>query len=166
MSIWATRVEKIRTGNLGQNYAFRRILVAIDGSANAGRASKAALAICSKFGAELKVIQVIPRPSESSGLNVRHGPLLKDYYGEATKEAEKNIQNVVEMATRQGVKVTGEVLDYPSSIVQAILGYAEDRRVGLIVVGTRGLGGFKKLIMGSVSTALVNHATCPVLVVR
>ncbi|HKM76807.1 MAG TPA: universal stress protein [Candidatus Bathyarchaeia archaeon] len=44
--------------------------------------------------------------------------------------------------------------------------YAAGAGVDLIVVGTRGLGGFKKLVMGSVSTAIVNHASCSVLVVR
>ncbi len=57
---------------LSENGGFKRILVAIDGSENADRASWIAVTICEKFGAELSLIQVIPRPSESKGLNVRH----------------------------------------------------------------------------------------------
>jgi nucleotide-binding universal stress UspA family protein len=46
------------------------------------------------------------------------------------------------------------------------LDFASNKKVDLLVVGTRGLGAFKRLTIGSVSSAAVNHATCSVLVVR
>jgi nucleotide-binding universal stress UspA family protein len=144
---------------------FNRILVAVDGSENSIRAARAAMTLCERLGADLSVIQAIPKP-ETRGMSVRLGPLLKDYYAASVREAEKNIQRVVTSAQKHGLKVTGKVLDYPSTTVEAILDYAAGTGVDLIVVGTRGLGGFTKLIMGSVSTAIVNHASCSVLVVR
>jgi nucleotide-binding universal stress UspA family protein len=152
------------THETGSN-RFNRILVAVDGSDNSIRAARAAMTLCERLGAELSVIQAIPKP-ETRGMSVRLGPLLKDYYAASVREAEKNIQRVVTSAQKHGLKVTGKVLDYPSTTVEAILDYAAGTGVNLIVVGTRGLGGFTKLIMGSVSTAIVNHASCSVLVVR
>jgi nucleotide-binding universal stress UspA family protein len=47
-----------------------------------------------------------------------------------------------------------------------IVALAEDTGIGLIVVGSRGHGGIRRALMGSVSDAVVRHAHCPVLVVR
>jgi nucleotide-binding universal stress UspA family protein len=49
---------------------------------------------------------------------------------------------------------------------QRILAIGEDVGTGLIVLGSRGLGGVKRALMGSVSDSVVRHAHCPVLVVR
>jgi len=52
------------------------------------------------------------------------------------------------------------------SAVQAIIECAENRKFDLIVMGTRGLSAFRKALLGSVSSGVVSHATCSVLVVR
>ena len=49
---------------------------------------------------------------------------------------------------------------------RAIVGFAEDAGVGLIVIGSRGRGGIRRALMGSVSDSVVRHAHCPVMVVR
>jgi len=53
-----------------------------------------------------------------------------------------------------------------TSTVQGIVEFASNEKVDLIVIGTRGLSGFKRLLIGSVSSGVVAHAHCPVLVVR
>ena len=47
-----------------------------------------------------------------------------------------------------------------------IVDLAEELDAGLVVVGSRGLGGIRRALMGSVSDSVVRHAHCPVLVVR
>jgi nucleotide-binding universal stress UspA family protein len=47
-----------------------------------------------------------------------------------------------------------------------ILEFAEEQNVDLIVVGTKGRTGFKKLLLGSTATSVVTYAHCPVLVVK
>ena len=49
---------------------------------------------------------------------------------------------------------------------RAIVGFAEDTGVGLIVIGSRGRGGIRRALMGSVSDSVVRHAHCPVMIVR
>ena len=52
------------------------------------------------------------------------------------------------------------------SIVSEIIEYAERENIDLIIMGTRGRTGFKKLLLGSVASGVVNFAHCPVLVIR
>jgi nucleotide-binding universal stress UspA family protein len=53
-----------------------------------------------------------------------------------------------------------------ASAVGGIVGFAEKENVDLIVVGTRGRSGFKKLLLGSVASGVVSYAHCPVLIVK
>ncbi|MDG6966077.1 MAG: universal stress protein, partial [Nitrososphaerota archaeon] len=71
----------------------------------------------------------------------------------------------VQLAAQAGANAKGELLE-AASVVEAPVGFATDQKADLIVVGTRGMTGFKKLIVGSVSSGLVGHSHCPVLVVR
>ncbi|MDE1764546.1 MAG: universal stress protein, partial [Thaumarchaeota archaeon] len=52
------------------------------------------------------------------------------------------------------------------SITDAIVTYAESHQIDLIVMGSRGLGGFKKLLLGSVASGVLQHSKCPVLIVK
>jgi nucleotide-binding universal stress UspA family protein len=83
-----------------------------------------------------------------------------------THDAKTKVNNLVLQARNEGVDAQGEVLDKEGSPVKLILEYAEEKGVDLIVAGTRGLGGFPKMVLGSVSSGLVSHAHCGVLVVR
>jgi nucleotide-binding universal stress UspA family protein len=51
-------------------------------------------------------------------------------------------------------------------VAPEIVGLAEEIGAGLIVMGSRGLGGIRRALMGRVSDSVVQHAHCPVLVVR
>jgi nucleotide-binding universal stress UspA family protein len=91
---------------------------------------------------------------------------MKKFFDKARKDAEVVVQDVVSRAQGAGIKVRGEIIENVPSVVEAISDYADEWKVEVIVVGTRGLTGFKKLLLGSVSSALVSHAPCAVLVVR
>jgi nucleotide-binding universal stress UspA family protein len=64
------------------------------------------------------------------------------------------------------VKLKTEFIVDPTSIVGAIVDYAERENIDLIVIGSRGLSGFKKLLLGSVASGVVTYANCPVMVVK
>jgi nucleotide-binding universal stress UspA family protein len=147
---------------------FKRLLVAVDGSDNAARAVKVAVILAEKFGAELIVCHVIPTPSYSLAQAGIVGPatILSDYFAAARKDAKKVVDEAVRLAEMEGVKATGVIRDNVFSVVEAIVKLAEDRNVDLIVIGTRGLTGFRRLLIGSVSSGVVSHAHCPVFLVR
>jgi nucleotide-binding universal stress UspA family protein len=130
---------------------FERILVAIDGSGDSSRAADAAIDMAKKNNAALFVITII------------HNPV---YIDKARTDAEVFLQTAVSKAEAQGVKARGEVVENVPSVVDAISDYAEELKVNLVVVGTRGLSGLKKILLGSVSAALLARAPCSVLVVR
>ena len=147
---------------------FKRILVAVDGSDNAVRAAKVAVTLAEKFSAELIVCHTIQTPFRSFAQNGIAVPtnLLNEYMTAAREDAKNTVDRVMRLAEIDHVKAVRVIQENVFSIVEAIVNLAEDKHVDLIVVGTRGQSGFKKLLMGSVSSGVLSHAPCPVLVVR
>ena len=147
---------------------FKRLLVAVDGSDDATRAARVAISLAKKFGSELIICHVIPTPIYSSPevgtSNLANA--LSGYFDVARKDAKNMVDQVLGLAESGGVRATGVVREKVFSIVEAIVSLAEARNVDLIVIGTRGQSGFKKRLMGSVSSGVLSHAHCPVLVVR
>lgn len=147
---------------------FRRILTAVDGSENAVRAARVAVTLAKNFGSELIVCQVIPRPvySFSQAGWASLGLALLSDYSSARKEAKALLDEIVRLAETESVKASELIIENTCSVVEAIVNNAAARNVDLIVIGTRGQTGFKKLLMGSVSWGVLGHADCSVLVVR
>ena len=64
------------------------------------------------------------------------------------------------------VEFTTDVIIAEESIVKEIIEYSERENIDLIVIGTRGRTGFKKVFLGSVASGVLNFAHCPVLIVK
>jgi nucleotide-binding universal stress UspA family protein len=64
------------------------------------------------------------------------------------------------------VNITTDIVADVSSIADAIINYAANNNIDLIVMGTKGKTGLKMFLIGSVADGVVRHAQCPVLVVR
>ena len=157
------------SGRFGFN--IQRLLVAVDGSDNARRATNAAVDLAVKYEAELIVLHVMPRLTYEFIPVSLSAPAIPPtgfgrLYEEAKKAAMKYVEEAATRAQNRGVDAKGEVLENAPSIVQAITDYASQEKVDLIVVGTKGLSGFKKLLIGSVSSGVVSHANQPVLLTR
>jgi nucleotide-binding universal stress UspA family protein len=140
--------------------AFKRILVAVDGSEVSMRAVDYASHIAKQEGATLTALHIIATPPfEITGE-------VADYYEQAKKPAKKWMKDVEGVAATYGLPIRTEILVGAYSILDAILGYAENQSTDLIVTGTRGKTQSAKLRMGSVASGLVEFASCPVLVIR
>lgn len=147
-----------------------RVLLAVDGSEPAERAAREAARLCSLTGSELHVVHVAPppyiwasaeayaRPPESP----EHAQEFEDY---GLKEGRKLLDAQVEKIKGYGVEGVHPHLE--SGVTDAsIVDLAENLGAGLLIVGNRGYGSVRRALMGSVSTSLLQHAHCPVLVVR
>jgi len=155
---------------------FKKILVALDGSESSQKAAQAAVELAEKLKADLVVLHAISPPTtyyhstiaSPTGMSLpapsQHE--IDAYYAYAKKVAASIVGEVESKCKKLGIHVKTEVPEAVSSVVETILNHADKENVDLIVVGTRGLGGFKKLLLGSVSNGVVSHAHCPVLVVR
>jgi nucleotide-binding universal stress UspA family protein len=64
------------------------------------------------------------------------------------------------------VKALAETILDVASAADSIVNYAESKKADLIVIGTKGRTGLKRLLLGSVASGVVTHASCPVLVTR
>jgi nucleotide-binding universal stress UspA family protein len=151
-----------------QFHALSKMLVPIDGSENANRALNFAFALAKTYGAEIIVLNVIPNPSiiVASSFGLRPTG-IEPYYEEQEKASNHFVDEATELARKQNIpKITSDVVRADKSIVEEIIGYASAKKIDLIVIGTRGLGGFRRLVQGSVSSGVVSHAHCNVLVVR
>jgi nucleotide-binding universal stress UspA family protein len=130
------------------------------------RASEAAFTraidLASRDGAELIVIHVLepPSPFLAEGSSVRYTELQASL--EAT--ARLNLERMLVRAKRADVPAGDVLLD--GSPAEKIVQLAKKRRAGLIVMGTRGRTGLKKLLLGSVAERVIGLAPCPVLTVR
>lgn len=139
---------------------FRRILVAVDGSQVSLRAVDAASTIAKGANAELVALHVVPKPPfEFTGD-------AATYYDEARRTAKKWLPDVERTAKMHNIVIKSEILVDASSVVDAILSYAEANNIDLIVTGTRGRTPSRRILVGSVASGLVEYANCAVLVVR
>jgi nucleotide-binding universal stress UspA family protein len=137
-----------------------RILLATDGSAHAELALTTAVDMANSTDSELHVVTVAPG-YPSYDVNV---PQVVE---QLRAQAERVLEDQAEKVEREGGKVAQKHLRVAERHrAQQIVRVAEEIGAGLIVMGSRGLGGVKRALMGSVSDSVVRHAHCPVLVVR
>ena len=144
---------------------FSKILLALDGSESSRDAAHYAIELAKSNSAELIVITVLhkslssyglaPAPSESQLDREKRALKTKEWFEKVTHEAE---------ATH--VTFRTELVDTQLSIESAIVEYAEEENADLIVMGTRGLSGFKRLLLGSVALGVATYSTCPVLIIK
>jgi nucleotide-binding universal stress UspA family protein len=142
---------------------FRKIAVATDGSPHAEHALTIAIDLAKRYGAELTVIGIAPLVTTFVAPNE---PILPAAIPQSSlPEYRAIVDAAVARAKSAGLTDLRSVCE-EGVIVDEILEQQKEHPVDLIVVGSRGLSAGRRLLLGSVSTGLVNHAPCPVLVVR
>lgn len=141
-----------------------KILLATDGSEEATLAAQTAVDITNKSGSELHLIHVmhVPLYMDSSVERIR---IVGEVEVDLRHEAREFLMQQIEQIRAAGGSVARSYLKVGKSDKQ-IVTQAEEIGAGLIVIGSRGLGGVRRALMGSISDSVVRHAHCPVLVVR
>jgi nucleotide-binding universal stress UspA family protein len=140
------------------------IVVAVDGSPASRVATDWAARDSALRGVPLSVVHVLPSDEIGPWVDL---PISEDYLAERGRRAEKILADALDVVadalddTRK-IPVDRRVL--PGSTVSALVDVS--REAEMMVVGCRGLGGVKGLLLGSVSSGLVHHSHCPVAVIH
>jgi nucleotide-binding universal stress UspA family protein len=141
----------------------KKILLPIDGSAASLRAAKYAIRIAKLLDSEITCIHIIETPPLMRSMNPA---LVALYFTQAEKRAKKWINSVEVLAKQGKVRFTGEARIEGLTVPNALVEYARKQEIDLIVMGTKGRTDLKKVLLGSVASFVVSHASSPVLLVR
>jgi nucleotide-binding universal stress UspA family protein len=142
---------------------FAHVTVAIDGSPNSDDALDAAIDLAIQYRSELTILTVAP-------LAPIYMPAANSYMATPVSQSDTGryqalIEAAVKYAQNAGATtVTGVCQE--GVVVDEILAFLDTHPADVVVVGSRGMSAAKRLLIGSISSALVAHAPCPVLVVR
>ena len=151
-----------------------RILLASDGSETAAHAMEVAVELSKKTDSELHVLYVgeyspallYPQAADTSWVVQEDLAPIQEEQGQQFEQvARQTLDAEVQQVRAAGGTVAQAHLRLGTPAAE-IVELAEDLKVGLVVVGSRGLGGIRRALMGSVSDSVVRHAHCLVLVVR
>lgn len=140
----------------------KNIMVPYDQSESANHAFEFAVDLAKKYDSSISIVACVH-------LQVPSDPYFGTAYVETTKLLEEYAANSISKLEprlkKSKIKFKTAVLQ-AISITDTIVSYAESHQIDLIVMGSRGLGGFKKLLLGSVASGVSQHAKCPVLIIK
>ena len=153
-----------------------KILLASDSSDTAAHAMDLAVELCEQTGSQLHLVYVgedayssatliSPEAADLEGVAREDPVLIEQLQQQSDRMARRVLDTEVQKVREAGGTVAQAHLRMGKAAAE-IVDLAEELGVGLVVVGSRGLGGVRRALMGSVSDSVVRHAHCPVLVVR
>ena len=136
----------------------RKILVALDGSAQSVKSLQEAIYLARQCGATITGLCVLPL------YTISLGKFTTSLRNQSIKEAKKFMAKAKVLAAQNGVVFTERIVisDHTSKISE----YASDKKFDLIVMGSRGMNPVKELFLGSVANYTVHKSKIPVLVVK
>jgi nucleotide-binding universal stress UspA family protein len=141
-------------------------MVAIDGSEHSLKAAEYALEIAKSFGAQLYAVTVTYVPES---YHLKQEDVLsqsKEIHDNSMEDAKTWLEKFNQKSKEDNIQLKTELISSHRPVDYVILEYAEKNNIDLIVVGTRGRSGFKKLLLGSIASSVVTCAHCPVMVVK
>ena len=132
-----------------------KILLAVDGSETSSKAAENAIDLAERYGADLIALYIVPPSIKSS-----------EIFDLAKENGQKIVDEVKHEASAKKLNVQTEVLLDIGSVTKGIVEYAEKNNANLIVLGTRGISGIKRMLLGSTASGVVTYSHCPVIVVK
>lgn len=141
----------------------KKILVSVDGSENSNRALEHAVSLAKDSdAAAITILHVIDMPPT---IYIESQKLLDQLWANFREESAKMLDRYRTLAQTRGAK-TVHIAVMEGDAAKTIVDYANKGGFDLIVVGSRGLGGIRGLLLGSVSMAVIQTAKMPVMVVK
>jgi len=166
----SSRMQSKITG-MPQVTKYQKILVPYDGSSYSKNALSEALEMAKAFGSKIYVLSVIEVASDipagvlNEVINKKLNKLKREISLPKKFSTPTKLQHQINECTKHGVEVQVEILMGRAS--ESILKFATNSKTDLIVIGSQGLHGMKKIAaLGSVSRRVSEEAKCPVMIIR
>ncbi len=135
----------------------KHILVALDDAGEPKKGMEKAIYLAKLSGAKITGVTVIVvAPTLAS--------TVTNYRDYITKKSQEMLDSAKESCEKQGIQFASKILD--GSPASKIAEFAEEEKVDLVIVGSRGLGGISEAILGSVANSIVHKSKVSVLVVK
>lgn len=140
---------------------FTKILVPVDGSDNSYKALEAALVLSEKLGSNISVVKVMEQVPIT---HIESEKLLNELLEAYKKENQEILSKCSDIARQKGIAIKTVLLQ--GNPAPVILDYSKKENFDLVIMGSRGMGKFKELILGSVSSKIVHHSPCAIMIIR
>jgi nucleotide-binding universal stress UspA family protein len=140
-----------------------KILVGIDGSQQSIKAAYKALEISKQNNSEIIAVYISFIPLS---LRFKSRDILDAVHKADLEEVTGWLEDIIKEAQRNHLLFKIEAIETTSSIVKAIIDYAETNNIDLILLGNKGSSKIERVVLGSVASGVVNNANCSVMVVR
>ena len=133
-----------------------------DASSYANHAFDDALKIAEKFGSKITVLTVLGTKVENTGISLERAIEIQERHEDAATKILKDLEG---LAKEKGVEFSFKVI-YEPSPYKGIVNFSNSNSMDLIVMGSHGRSGIKKALLGSVTSSVVEHSNCPVLIIK
>ena len=140
----------------------KNILVPYDFTSFGSIAFEKAVEIAKKFDSKITLLTVVGSDIDTSGMDLARAQQVHD---DEENKAKENLHKIKDSNKYDNVDISVRIIHDPS-VIEGILAFAETQKIDLIVMGSHGRSGFKKLVLGSVASGIVTKANCPVLIAK
>lgn len=146
--------------------AYRRILVPVDGSPTSNAGLREAIDLAKGQGASLQLVHVLDYHYLAMG-GLEAGAYIDELMASLTQSGKRIVKRAEELVRKAGVPVSSVLLQSPAGpAADAIVRQAKKWKPDLIVVGTHGRRGVRRMLMGSDAEQVVRNSPVPVMLVR
>ncbi len=142
---------------------YKNILIGYDGSDPSMKALKKGIELAKILNSNLHIVGVV-RPFQFAAIDFILPEEIEAYEKEEISKEKKFLKEALEIAKESGITAVTKVLE--GEPAEELMSYADSNGCDLIIVGHRGAGGFKRLILGTTAGNLVKYANQSVLVVK
>jgi nucleotide-binding universal stress UspA family protein len=151
--------------------AFRRVMLAVDGPENSALAVDLAITLAALNGADLSLVHVVTNEipfmgPPAYGFMVALPRNFFDEQEQQEKRLSRWLERLAGAAEERGVSATVHLIHARASVAEEVAKKASDEEADLIVVGMNDRNALERLVLGSTSRAVIQRASCPVLVAR
>ncbi len=116
-----------------------------------------------KYNSKIKVITCLSRAD--TGASYIDNSISRDIFETAKSEVLKSMSQLKSTAKKKGISASIDVIKTESVVKQVVI-YAKSDKIDLVIMGSHGRTGWKKLLLGSVANGVAQRVHCPVMIIK